>query len=120
MGHDYIECKAADCQLCQGYEDGYSAGQATLARTLRHVRDHGSFPPDVDAIKSCAEPCEHEYCAMVTTLAWLYFHVSKHLDGINADLWEKNNPHLAEQLRDALRSDDADDDDAKDGGTRHE
>ena len=112
--HDYMACQLAACQLCQGYEDGYSAGQATLARTLRHVGDHGSFPSDVDAIKSCAEPCEHDYCALVTTLGWLYFHVSKYLDGINADLWEKNNPHLAEQLRDALRSDDADDD-----GTTH-
>ena len=35
MGHDYIECKAADCQLCQGYEDGYSAGQATLAQDIK-------------------------------------------------------------------------------------
>ena len=55
----------------------------------------------------------------MATLGWLYFHVSKHLDGINADLWEKNNLHLAELLGYALRSDDADDDDdAKDGGIK--
>ena len=113
MGHDYIECTDADCQLCQGYEDGYSAGQAMLARTLRHVRDNGSFPPDVDARKACTEPCEHDYCHLVETLAFCYRAVSKHLNTVNADLWAQHNPELAEQLRDVLGADD----DAKEGGT---
>ena len=35
--HDYMACQLAACQLCQGYEDGYSAGQATRSssRTTR-------------------------------------------------------------------------------------
>ena len=36
MGHGYIECKAAGCQLCQGYEDGYTAGKDKAAFEFQH------------------------------------------------------------------------------------
>ena len=36
MGHGYIKCRAADCELCQGYEDGYSAGKEKAAFEFQH------------------------------------------------------------------------------------
>ena len=36
MGHDYIECKAADCQRCDDYGNGYSAGKDKAAFEFEH------------------------------------------------------------------------------------
>ena len=92
LNHNYTGCRQRNCQQCAGFLDGAEAGQLALARTLRHVRDYGRFPEDVNARKSCADPCEHDFCAILDTIAWCYQAMEQKANADNAKSWELANP----------------------------
>ncbi len=109
MVHDYEECVDPDCSLCGAFVEGAMLAQATMARGLLHIRDYGSFPPDVQAARPCAETCGHDYCHLIQTLVFVNNAMREHGDSVRAAAWAAKNPLLANQLRDALGADDGGD-----------